>query len=175
MPKLHWREAPPIIRRMVEDQLTRGAFTAEDKDRTQYGNSPATAWINAATYAWSVGYDIDKPQTPAHDKIEALKAAKDWQGLHAFGVLQGGNNERDVELRALARWTAMRKWAAEPSEAELAAERRAEQERVAQAAALDARAEEIVAAAEAARLEKARATARKQAERELSLAGEEKS
>jgi hypothetical protein len=111
------------------------------------------------------GYDIlpSEVPTPAHDAIAAIKGDPAAQGRLRTQL----GAELQLERRAVAMAEGRRKWAAEPSEAELAEQRRIEREKAAADAALEQRTTEIVNAVEAERLEKLKAAARKQAAKEI--------
>jgi endonuclease/exonuclease/phosphatase (EEP) superfamily protein YafD len=141
--------ASPAVREQIEALLAKGT---------------ASARAQCQDLAWSYGVDLPAPPTPISDRIAALKAAGDMREINRLYTLQGANFEAEQEQRNLVRWTAMRKWAAEPSREESAA---ADMKRAADAvreAEIEARAMAIVAAENAAALEKARKQARKEIE-----------
>lgn len=75
--------------------------------------SRCEAWLRAAELVWSYKLDIEPPPTAATERVEALRAAKDFDALNEAYRLEGLNFEADRETRAMTRWTAMRRWAAE--------------------------------------------------------------
>lgn len=75
--------------------------------------SPAQSWLNAAELCWRYQLDIESPPETATKRVEALRAAGEWAELNEAYRLEGLNFEHEREIRAMARWTAMRKWASQ--------------------------------------------------------------
>jgi hypothetical protein len=156
--KPNWRTAHKSVREQIERLLEQSWKMADGR------MSAAQSWKQAADLAWANGCDIEPPATPASDKIAELRTAGDFRTLNRLYMLQGLDIEAAQEKANVVRWQAMRKWAAEPSNAERQAAdlQRAEAEAV--AAQVEARAMAIVAEQNRAALEKARAVARREIE-----------
>jgi hypothetical protein len=75
--------------------------------------SRCEAWTRAFELCTQYKLDIEPPPTAATDRVAALRAAKDFDALNEAYRLEGLNFEVDRETRAMTRWTAMRRWAAE--------------------------------------------------------------
>src|SRR5215207_9364444 len=159
MAKKHWKEgAGAIVRQQIE------ALLAEPWRMTDGRLSQAQSEKQLMDLVWSIDLDCDAPSQSATEKVNALKVAGDFRELNRCYMLQGLNFEAEQEQRNMVRWTAMRKWAAEPSREESAAadmQRAAEQAREAE---IDACALAIVAEENAAMLARARKQARKEIE-----------
>jgi hypothetical protein len=123
---------------------------------------PADADNEMAELAWSRGFDVDRPRTPSSDRIAALRAAGDFRTLNRENMLRGLHIDAEKEARNVTRWNAMRKWASEPSHEERQAEELQRAKEAADLAAVEARAQELLAADNRAALERARAKAKKE-------------
>jgi hypothetical protein len=149
--KKHWRQSgSAILIRQMEEILAQPVTVPEAENE-------------AAELAWSRGYDVDPPRTPAMDRIAELRAVGDYRTLNREHALRGLHIDAEKEARNLTRWNAMRRWASDPSNEERQAEelKRARQE--AEMAAIEARALAIVAEQNKQLLERARKQARAEA------------
>jgi hypothetical protein len=156
--KPHWKDGGAILRAQIAE-LLREPYRLSDG-----GLSPAESWYQAAQLAWSNQLDIEPPPHSATDRVKALRDAKDFETLNEEYRSSGLNFEHERETRYLVRWTAMRKWASEPSSAELAAVALKQAEAASHEAAIEARAQQLLAEENRATLERARKRARKEAE-----------
>ena len=161
--KNHWKSLPEAsgLRRNLE------ALLAEPYVMTDGRKSTAQADKQAMELAWSHGLDTDPPRTFAIDRINSLKVQGTPDALRELNrlyQLEAINLEAEAEQRNVVRWTAMRRWAAEPSTAELQAEQAKRADEAAREALIESRALAIVAEENRAALERARAQARKEME-----------
>lgn len=162
MPKPNVTEAPPAIQRALQ---TIGLDTRLD---TPSGSMTVASlgtlrWLQAAHRR---GYAVraDQIRTPAHDQVAAFVGAPaDLAALRVRLSL-----ELDFEAKCLRTIAGMAQWALRPSDAEVAEAHRATLRADMDRTAVEERTNQIMADTEAARVERARVAALKQAERELS-------
>jgi hypothetical protein len=141
--------ASPAAREQIEALLAKGT---------------ASARAECQDLAWSYGLDLPAPPTPVSDRLAALKAAGDMREINRLYTVSGANFEAEQEQRNVVRWTAMRKWASEPSREETAAADMKRAHDAAREAEIEARAQRALAEHHRATLERYRARARKEIE-----------
>lgn len=166
MPKQMWTEAPEAVKGRVHAKLRFGGRVLNGSGGFMC-TSAATAWIEAATTAWSCGFDIEAPTSKTIDELAELEAAKHPEAGR-FRVAMG--IELAQERRNQTRWDGMRRWAAGPSEREVAAQRHAEAQRQRDALELEQRTDQILKEDTLTREEAARAKAKAKAEKERASA-----
>ena len=162
MPKPHYTEAPATVRQHMERWRQETALALANG---QSFNVQALGVEHWQTYAYSRGYDVrveDIP-TPAAERVAAFKGSP----VELLQLKRTLAYELDYEQRCVRLAQSRRRWAAEPSELELAAQRRIERDKADADAALEQRTTEIANATEAKRLEKIKTTAREQAAKEI--------
>jgi hypothetical protein len=161
MPKPHHKTAAPEF----QAQFDRWKLDTRLDTARGFVNSPAVGVLRMVEAIFARGFDItpDEIPTPAHDRLAEYQG--DLAGLAQLRLALGV--ELDLERRAKHMAESRRGWAAAPSEAELAEQRRLERVKVAQEAALEQRTAGLAESAEAKRLAGVRAKAREQAQKEI--------
>jgi hypothetical protein len=99
--------ASPIVRDRIE-KLLAAPYRCHDG-----ALSWCESWTQASEIARSYGLDIGPPPTTATEKVERLRAEKNYTELNRCYARDGLNWEHEREQRALKRWQALRKWAQE--------------------------------------------------------------
>jgi hypothetical protein len=152
--KPNWKDAPEHIRRKIELSRRDTAFATPTGPLTIV----ALGALNAMRTARRYGYDTlpEEIPMPAHALV-----AEDSMRRIGLGL--------ELQYEALAKHesTALRDWAAAPSELELAVVRRTEREKAELEQTVETRARNLVNEAEAERADRALAAARAKARKEL--------
>lgn len=161
MPKPNISEAPSWIQERYERA---GADTSITNLDGSLQTVAAVRHERMMNIAFNAGYDTDPPPMPCTDRLAELSIA---DPAECARYRRRSALERAQEHRNMIRWQSMRRWASEPSAAELAEQAKAEREKQELAARVDERAAEIVATAERQKRDAALAKARAAAAKEL--------
>lgn len=140
---------PAYVRERVEHALSNRRDNPIEGDRV----------CEAMRIATAAGYDFPEPVFPVLDTLEAMRAAKDPKFI-AFSRDHGLEIAAAQHARTV--WQGQRRWAAAPPQSEIDAERLRRIEAEKRAAAIDARARELLAAEEQKRIELLRRKAEKE-------------
>jgi len=160
--KTPWREAKPEIIKRIQDARLR-AMPLPSADGRPIP-SAANAWLQANEVAVRCGYVYDAPTTPLLDELAKLEHAGD----PTVGRFRQLNSiELGEERKARLRWNAQESWRAGPSNEELTAAEAVVREQEREAAAVEARAKQIVEEADLERIQKSVNAARAKARKEI--------
>jgi hypothetical protein len=114
MSRPHISQASNAQRRTYEEWLG-GAGGGISPNQT---GLPAEHWMNAASYAYSCGFDVDPPPTPTLAELDRLRAAGDTAGVARIYSTRRTQLESERHARkyydGLAGWRASKPAPASP-------------------------------------------------------------